>query len=213
MLPEVPCRRRFGGFWRASARLVLVFFSRANESFFLKLPAFLTTYHAMPLDISALSKYQIRRFFQENASVTQQQCDAMAQQITGQPVTATASQGGASYTVEGGEVVVQFRVPDSALDMDMLQCIEQAYQGFAPQHEYRGRLGQVGVYAMNNVRGVCMYLARDELQSDNYRLLRRTIDDYARLVNLSPLFKAAKRSTNLVGADSSPRRTITRPTG
>ncbi|TKW51385.1 hypothetical protein CTA1_2562 [Colletotrichum tanaceti] len=142
----------------------------------------------MPPNISALSQYQIRRFFQENDSVTQQQCNAEAQQITGQSVTATACQGGTSYTVEGGEVVVQFRVPSSNLDMDLLPSIEQAYCGFAPRHEYRGKLGQVSVYTMNNIGGTCMYLARTELQSDNYSLLRFTIDDYARLANPSPPF-------------------------
>ncbi|TKW55799.1 hypothetical protein CTA1_4274 [Colletotrichum tanaceti] len=96
----------------------------------------------MPPNISALSQYQIRRFFQENDSVTQQQCDAEAQQITGQSVTATACQGGTSYTIEGGEVVVQFRVPSSGLDMDLVRSIEQAYRGFVPRHEYRGKLGQ-----------------------------------------------------------------------
>ncbi|KAK6221295.1 Protein kinase-like domain protein [Colletotrichum tabaci] len=90
----------------------------------------------MPPNISALSQYQIRRFFQENDSVTQQQCNAEAQRITGQSVTATACQGGTSYTVEGGEVVVQFRVPSSTLDMDLLRSIEQAYRGFAPRHEF-----------------------------------------------------------------------------
>ncbi|KAK1960034.1 hypothetical protein LY78DRAFT_750684 [Colletotrichum sublineola] len=134
----------------------------------------------MPLDISALSEYQIQRFFQENDSVTQQQCNAEAQQITGHYVTPTACQGGSSYTVEGGEVVVQFRVPSSILDMDLLQSIEQAYCGFVPRHEYRGNLGQVSVYTMNNVGGTCMYLSRDELQRDNCSLLRFTIDDYAR---------------------------------
>ncbi|KAK1989134.1 hypothetical protein LZ30DRAFT_744584 [Colletotrichum cereale] len=130
--------------------------------------------------ISALSQYQIRRFFQENDSVTQQQCNAKARQITGQSVTTTACQGGSSYTVEGGEVVVQFRVPSSNLDMDLLQSIEKAYCGFTPRHEYQGKLGQVSVYTMNNMGGACMYLARTELQSDNYSLLRFTIDDYAR---------------------------------
>ncbi|KAF2754346.1 hypothetical protein EJ05DRAFT_479863, partial [Pseudovirgaria hyperparasitica] len=38
---------------------------------------------------------------------------------------------------------------------------------------------------MNNIRGTCMYLARSELQSDNYYLLRSTIDDYARFFALA----------------------------
>ena len=66
-----------------------------------------------PPNIDALSRFQTERFFMENASVTQRRCDAKAQELTIQPVTATASQGGSSYTVEGGEVVVQFRVPSS----------------------------------------------------------------------------------------------------
>ncbi|KAJ3493578.1 hypothetical protein NLJ89_g10985 [Agrocybe chaxingu] len=136
----------------------------------------------MSLDLSALSQHQILRFFRENASVTQPQCNEKAQQIIGQPVTPTACQGGTSYTVEGGELVVQFRAPNSPLDMVFLQSVEQAYPGFAPRHEHRGQFGQLHVYVMNNVGGVSMYLARTELQDNNYRLLRITIDDYARRV-------------------------------
>ncbi|XWX00761.1 hypothetical protein V2A60_008782 [Cordyceps javanica] len=134
----------------------------------------------MPPNISALSQYQIQRFFRENTSVTQELCNTKAEQITGQSVTATLCQGGTSYTVEGAQLVVQFRIPSSALDMDLLKSIEQAYRGFAPRHEHRGKLGKVEVYTMNNVGGICMYLARTELQSNNYHLLRVTLDDYAR---------------------------------
>lgn len=66
--------------------------------------------------------------------------------------------------------------------MDLLKSIEQAYRGFAPQHEHRGKLGKVEIYTMNNMGGICMYLARTELQSNNYHLLRVTLDDYARFV-------------------------------
>lgn len=162
----------------------------------------------MPLDISALTQYQIQRFFEENTSVTQQQCNTLAQQITGQSVTATACQRGTSYTVEGGQVVVQFRVPTSPLDMDLLHGIEQAYWGFAPRHKHYGHLGKVIVYTMNNIGGTYMYLAWTELQSNSCHLLRSTIDDYARHVN-NP--KAERASTNLPSADSSPRRITTRP--
>jgi len=77
--------------------------------------------------------------------------------------------------------------------MGLLQSVEQAYRGFAPQHKYRGKLGQVSVYVMNNIRGTCMYLARTELQSNNYYLLQSTIDDYARLVTPSPPFQAREK--------------------
>ncbi|KAK3998380.1 hypothetical protein QBC44DRAFT_363917 [Cladorrhinum sp. PSN332] len=118
----------------------------------------------MAPNIAALSRMQIERFFHQNNS----------------SVTATPSQGGSSYTVEGGNVVVQFRVPHSTLDMDLLQSIEQTYQGFVPHHEYQGQLGQLSVYTMNNIGGACMYLARDELLSNDSYLLRVTLDDYAR---------------------------------
>lgn len=156
----------------------------------------------MQPDISALSRYQIGRFFRENAPVTQQQCDAMAQQLTGQPITPTSCQGGTSYTVEAGQVVVQFRLPNSPLDMELLQSVEHAYQGFTPRHEYQGQLDELHVYTMNNIGGTCMYLARNELQSNNYHLLQCTINDYARLDTLS---RQAKVMANLTAADSSPR--------
>ena len=157
----------------------------------------------MSLNIEALSRYQIHTFFEENVSVTQLQCNAAAKQMAGQSVTPTASQGGTSHTVEGGGLVVQFRVPSSPLDMDLLQSIEKAYRGFVPQHEYRGKLGQLNVYVMNNMGGSCMYLARTELQSNSYHLLYSTIDDYARL---AILFEPEKKRINVASADSSPRR-------
>lgn len=136
----------------------------------------------MPPNISGLSQLQIREFFEGNPSVTQEKCDELARQLTGQSVSATACQGGTSYTVEGGQVVVQFRVPHSPLNTDFLQIIEQTYRGFTPQHHYQGQLGEVMVYTMNNVGGTCMYLARTELHLNSCHLLRSTIDDYARLV-------------------------------
>ncbi len=58
---------------------------------------------AMPPNIAALSRMQIARFFEQNdLSVTREQCDAEARRLTNQLVTATPSQGGTSYTVEGG---------------------------------------------------------------------------------------------------------------
>lgn len=165
----------------------------------------------MSLDLSALSRYQIENFFRVNDSVTQQQCNALAQEIAGKPVTTTASQGGASYTVEGGEVVVQFRVPSSSLDMDFIRNIEQAYQSYVPQHEYRGQVGQVSIYVMNNMGGKCMYMARTELQANNYYLLRTTLDDYARFVSslLSPFSSNTEnRLTKTASSDSSHQRII-----
>ncbi|KAJ2989334.1 hypothetical protein NUW58_g3519 [Xylaria curta] len=134
----------------------------------------------MAVDMSALSRMQIETFFERNAPVTQNQCNDEAQRISGQSVTPTACQGGTSYTVDAGQVVVQFRAPSSPLDMIFMNSIEQAYPGFTPQHKDWGSFHNLHVYTMNNIGGLSMYLARASLQRNNYELLRNTIDSYAR---------------------------------
>ncbi len=94
--------------------------------------------------------------------------------------------------MRAGQRVVQFRAPNSPLDMVFLRSVEQAYAGFAPQHEHRGQFGQLHVYVMNNVGGVSMYMARTELQDNNYRLLRIAIDDYARRVGPALPFRGRR---------------------
>lgn len=135
---------------------------------------------------------QIARFFQQNKSITQEQCNAEAQRLTGSSVSPTPSQGGSSYTVESGGLVVQFRPPNSRLDIDMLQMIESAYHGFVPRHEEQGQFGDLHVYTMNNMGGTCMYLARDDLLRNDCYLLRFTLDDYARF------FVSAFRNTSIL---------------
>ncbi|KAL6795522.1 hypothetical protein J3E68DRAFT_404522 [Trichoderma sp. SZMC 28012] len=132
--------------------------------------------------IRNLSQMQIQAFFEQNAPVTQAQCNTEAVRITGESVHPTAVQGGCSYTVvtESGSLVVQFRHSDSALDLDFLQDIEQAYKGFVPHHESVGKVGELHVYRMNNVGGVAMYLARDQLHANDCLLLKKTLQDYAR---------------------------------
>lgn len=141
--------------------------------------------YAMALDMSALSQMQIKEFFRRNAPVTQTQCDDKAQSIAGNSVTPTACQGGTSYTVDAGQVVVQFHAQGSHLDMILMKSVEQAYRGFTPQHENHGSFGNLRVYTMNNIGGISMYLARNFLQENNYKLLRNTIDCYSRFVDTS----------------------------
>lgn len=134
--------------------------------------------------IRNLSRMQIQAFFEQNAPVTQAQCNTEAGRITGEPVKPTAVQSGCSYTVvtESGSLVVQFRCNDSALDLGFLKDIEQAYEGFVPHHESVGKVGKVHVYRMNNVGGVAMYLARDQLHANDCLLMKQTLQDYARSV-------------------------------
>ncbi|KAI0469033.1 hypothetical protein F4859DRAFT_516383 [Xylaria cf. heliscus] len=134
-------------------------------------------------NISRLSQMQMVSFFKQVAPVTQEQCNGKAKSISGTPVTRTACQGGSSYTVDAGDVVVQFRVPSCPLDMALMKSVEQAYLDFTPRHKDWGLFHTTHVYTMNNVKGLCMYLARDHLQRNNYELLRTPIDSYARFVN------------------------------
>lgn len=142
-----------------------------------------TSLHAMAVDMSVLSRMQIATFFERNAPVTQKQCNDKAQSILGKSVTPTACQGGTSYTVDAGQVVVQFRDPSSPLDMSFMSSIEQAYPDFTPRHKDCGSFHNLHVYTMNNIGGISMYVARAHLQRNNYELLRNTIDSYARFVS------------------------------
>ena len=132
--------------------------------------------------VAKLSEFQIHKFFSKNAPLTQQLCDTEAERIIRAPVHPTFVQGGSSYTVISNDnvYVVQFRSATSALDMDLLTCVEQAYGGFTPHHESVGVFGALNVYKMRNVGGVSMYLAREPLLEDNAFLLRRTVSDFAR---------------------------------
>ncbi|KAF8347148.1 hypothetical protein F5887DRAFT_956876, partial [Amanita rubescens] len=100
------------------------------------------------------------------------------------PVHPASVQGGTSYTVMSDDdtCVVQLRSGRSALDMSFLECVERAYEGFMPRHEFVANAGGLHVYTMGNVRGISMYLARGELRKNNFRLLRRTLPDFSRYV-------------------------------
>jgi len=176
----------------------------------------------MAVNMSALSQMQIVTFFRRNDSVTQKQCNDKAESMAGELVSPTACQGGTSYTVYAGQVVVQFRVPGSLLDMNFIKSIEKAYQGFTPQHMDCGQLANLHVYKMNNIGGISMYLARENLQGNNYELLRNTINDYARFVNITtrptPTLTSDSHlpmqgivpTTDLTGIDSLPQRILIR---
>ncbi|KLO08911.1 hypothetical protein SCHPADRAFT_908233 [Schizopora paradoxa] len=136
----------------------------------------------MEANLAALAEYQISNFFKKNAPATQRECDLEAERIAGTSVHTTSLQGGQSYTVLNSDEtrVVQFRAGDSALNMEFLGHIEQAYAGFTPRHEFVGKLGQLHVYTMPNVGGVSMYLAREVLNGNNCSLRRTTVQDFAR---------------------------------
>ncbi|KAG8726747.1 hypothetical protein FRC10_006792 [Ceratobasidium sp. 414] len=131
--------------------------------------------------IAKLSQSQIATFFSKNSPLVQQQCDQEAGRILGTPVHPASVQGGTSYTVvaNDGTYVVQFRSASSALDMDFLKCVELAYAGFMPDHEFIGSFGQLYAYKMRNVGGISMYLARNVFKGDP-SLLQQAVSDFAR---------------------------------
>ncbi|KAF6829242.1 hypothetical protein CMUS01_08245 [Colletotrichum musicola] len=96
-------------------------------------------------------------------------------------------QGVTSYAAEAAEDdkggVVQFRPPDGALDIGLIQRAQEAYGSrFVPcprEAEGGGSLTGLQAYIMNNVGGVSAYLARDQLRADDNRLLRVTVKDLA----------------------------------
>lgn len=135
-----------------------------------------------------LAKLQISQFFSPTLSITQDQCDQEAMRLTGQPCHPVPVLGGESYTVltDDDTLVVQFRAADAALDLERIKCVENTYGSFVPRHKSVGKLGPLHVYTMGNIGGVAMYLARETLNQDNYRLLHQTVQDFAMSVALKP---------------------------
>ncbi|KAF6812007.1 hypothetical protein CPLU01_15003 [Colletotrichum plurivorum] len=130
---------------------------------------------------------QINEFFSQRSNLTQGDCDRWAERDLGGPVRASTVQGVTSYTVEAVEDdkggVMQFRSPDDALDIGLIQRAQEAYESrFVPcprEAEGGGSLTGLQAYIMNNVGGVSAYLARDQLRADDNRLLRVTVKDFA----------------------------------
>jgi hypothetical protein len=57
-------------------------------------------------------------------------------------------------------------------DMKFLECVEQAYEGFALRHRFVANVGELHVYTMGNVGGFSMYRARGVLYRNDFHLLR-----------------------------------------
>ncbi|KAG8739848.1 hypothetical protein FRC10_005043 [Ceratobasidium sp. 414] len=143
----------------------------------------------MDRSIAYLTAMQITNFFLADGRPTQQECDQMAEGITGERAVPAVVQGGSSYTVIAGDYVIQFRVGSATLDLEFLGHVEKAYAGFMPWHTDSGNFGGLHVYTMSNVGGVSLYLARQSLHRNDCYLLQQTVTDFARL------FSSAWRKT------------------
>lgn len=131
--------------------------------------------------IAHLTAFQISNFFSADGCPTQQECDEMAEHITGErTVHAAVVQGGSSYTTIAGDHVIRFRVSSAPLNLELLAHVEQAYAGFMPLHSDLGSLKELHVYRMTNIGGISLYLARESLYRNGCFLLRQCIGDFAR---------------------------------
>lgn len=139
--------------------------------------------------IQRLSNAQVQKFFENHKPITQQDCDDTAANIVGGQVRPTTVQGVTSYTVlAGNQKAVQFRAPDSPLDVDLLDYARATYGRFVPGCQSFGLLGQLHVYVMDSVPGVALSIARCQLyRSQNYSLLTQGVQDFATSVDsMSP---------------------------
>jgi hypothetical protein len=142
-----------------------------------------TTFAAGPESYDRLSQAQISIFFSSNTTATREECDKLAAELLEGPVSATAIQGGTSYTVQRHQArqVVQFR--SSELDMIRLRLIQQVYDKFVPRCLYHGLLGSLHVYIWDLVSGPAFCRVRREMFTiDAEQRLSQTVQDFARLV-------------------------------
>ncbi|KND86463.1 hypothetical protein TOPH_08900 [Tolypocladium ophioglossoides CBS 100239] len=145
----------------------------------------ISLYAARAEDIDVLSIYQIAKFFRCHQSVTRDDCNSTAANITGSAVSPTLVQGVTSYTVAADTAprprVVQFR--NSALNVEIVREARRAYGDFVPNCESHGMLSDVYVYEMDFVPGVALSRARRQLlaHGSEQRLLR-TVQDFARTI-------------------------------
>jgi hypothetical protein len=142
------------------------------------------TFAAGPESYDRLSQAQISIFFSSNTTVTREECDEVAAGLLEGPVSATAIQGGTSYTVQRHQAhqVVQFR--SSELNMIRLILIQQVYHKFVPRCQHHGLLGSLHVYIWDLVSGPAFCRVRREMFTvDAEQRLSQTVRDFARSVD------------------------------
>jgi hypothetical protein len=138
-------------------------------------------------DIDALSTHQITNFFRRHKSITKDDCNRTAANITGNPLSPTLVQGETSYTVAADTnplpKVVQFR--DSVLNLQLMNQARQIYGEFVPNCEPCGMLADVHVYEMDLVPGIAFSRARRQLLAPGMeQRLLQTVQDFARSVDM-----------------------------
>ncbi|KAK8038418.1 hypothetical protein PG994_015185 [Apiospora phragmitis] len=109
--------------------------------------------------INSETDESISKFFSTaGACTTRSQCDAFASKMFGGPVKPVSSQGLYSYTitVADGTIIIQFREPDSPLDVQMLAKIHGIHPNLTTGCKFHGTIGlppSLLIYEMNVLPG------------------------------------------------------------
>lgn len=136
-----------------------------------------------------LSAFQISRFFERHSPTTSDDCDRLAVNILGCPVTPTPVQGATSYTVSAIDAdqapkVVQFR--SKKLDVELIELARQSYGDFVPKCKpYSKMPGDVYVYVWDLVPGTAFCRVRRQffaLDIEMEQHLYQIVGDFARSV-------------------------------
>jgi hypothetical protein len=144
----------------------------------------------MPSVNSKLDEPIYEFFSKTGTCTTRTQCDGFAREAFGGPVEPVAAQGVCSYTVGAANdtVIVQFREPESPLDMEMLETVQTVHPEFVAACRFHGTIGSVPallVYSMNMLPGdnyldISLCLPDDDLdhQLATVRSLARFVTAY-----------------------------------
>jgi hypothetical protein len=95
-------------------------------------------------------------FSNAGACTSRTECDAFASKTFGKPVKPVTVQGVCSYTVTNDTAIVQFREPDSPLDMQMLAAVQALHPNVVASHQFHGTIGEspaLLIYSMNILPG------------------------------------------------------------
>ncbi|KAL4948880.1 hypothetical protein BDW69DRAFT_175635 [Aspergillus filifer] len=123
----------------------------------------------------------IDQFF-SGCTVTREECDRAAVEITGEVVEPVRLQGAFSYTVAAGERLVQFRSSESLLDIERLSLARKIYGNVVPACVKRDVMAvspSLTIYVMDKIPGITYIEAPLTTLSCN-SWQEQTVSDFAR---------------------------------
>ena len=138
---------------------------------------------------SDLSEFIAHFFSKAGACTSRSQCDAFANKTFGGPITPVPVQGTCSYTVTNATTIIQFREPESPLDVRVLASVQAAHPGIVANHSFHGMIGEspaLHIYSMNILPGANYFDRSLSLMDDDLDHRLTTVRSLARFVNIFP---------------------------